>query len=168
MQRAGKVLGAAKVAALTGWTVGAFGVLSLLFSLLSPTGVLVGGALVAVAWNELEGRKLLLRFDPEGPRRLARNQLWLLAVIALYCGWAIYKARFRPSAEIGELESLLGLGKGFFTGAAVAGYAMVLVVGAAFQWGMYRYHAARTRLVEEYVAHTPAWIVEVQRVVKGG
>jgi hypothetical protein len=168
MQRAGKVLGAAKVAAFTGWTVGAFGVLSLLFSLLSPTGVLVGGALLAVAWNEMEGRKALLRFDPAGPRRLARNQLWLLAVIALYCGWAMYKVRFRSSPEVGELETLLGFGEGFFADAAMASYAIVLAVAVLFQWGMFRYHAARVRLVEEYVARTPAWIVEVQRVVRGG
>jgi len=168
MLRAGKVLRAAKVAAFTGWTEGAFGVLSLLVTLPSPKGVLVGGSLLAVAWNELEGRKMLLGFDPRGPRRLARNQLWLLAVIVVYCAWAIYTARFRPVPEFTEIETLLGLGGGFLANAAVAFYALVLAVGVAFQWGMYRYHAARIRLVEDYVTRTPAWIVEVQRVVRGG
>lgn len=167
MKRAGKVYRAAKVAGLTGWTVGAFGALTILGSLLSPTGVLGGGALLAVAWNELEGRKMLLRFDPRGARRLARNQLWLLTVIALYCLWAIYKAQFRPVPQIGELERLLELGEGFFTTVLVGFHAIVLAVAVVLQGGMYRYHAARVRLVEEYVAQTPAWIVEVQRVLRG-
>ena len=168
MERAGKVFRAARVAGITGWTVGAFGVLTLLSSLLSPAGVLGGGALLAVAWNELEGRKMLLRFDPLGPRRLARNQLWLLTLIALYCGWAIYKARFRPAPEVGELERVLDLGEGFLTNAVVAFHALVLAVAVGGQWGMYRFHSARIRLVEEYVARTPAWIVEVQGVLRSG
>lgn len=168
MQRAVKILGAAKVAALTGWTVGACGVLTLLLTLFSPAGVLLGGALVVVAWNELEGRRQILKFDAGGPRRLARNQLWLLAIIVVYCLAAIFKARFYPAPGLSELETLLELGEGFVAGAATAGYALVLAVGAAFQWGMYRYHAARIGLLEEYVRETPAWILEVQRIVRGG
>lgn len=52
--------------------------------------------------------------------------------------------------------------------AATAGYTLVLAVGAAFQWGKNRYHAARIGLLEEYVRETPAWIVEIQRIVRGG
>ncbi|MGW8266669.1 MAG: hypothetical protein ACWGSQ_09895 [Longimicrobiales bacterium] len=168
IKRAGKVYRAAKVAGITGWTVGVFGVLTLLTNLFSPTAVLGGGALLAVAWNELEGRKKLLRFDPLGARRLARNQLWLLAVIAVYCFWAIYRARARPIPEVGELETLLELGEGFFTTALVAFHAVVLALAVLVQGGMYRYHAARIRLVEEYLARTPTWIVEVQRVLRSG
>jgi hypothetical protein len=167
MERGGKIRGAAKVAAFTGWTVGAFGVLSLLAGLFSLSGVLVGGALLAVAWNELEGRKLLLRFDPAGPRRVAKNQLWLLAVIAVYCVWSIYNVRAHPAAGTTELETLLELGEGFVAGLMSAAYAAVLGVAAIFQYGIYRYHAARIPMMEEYLAETPPWIVEVQRMLGG-
>lgn len=166
--RAGKILGAAKAAALTGWTVGVAGGLSLLFGILSPTGLLTGLALLAVAWNELEGRKMVLRFQPGGPRRLARNQLWLLAVIAAYCGWAIIRTHVNPDSELRQLEDVLGLDPGFVAEATSAVYIVILLVGVAFQWGMYRYHSSRIPLMGEFVAKTPHWVLEVQRIVRGG
>ena len=167
MQRSRKALGGARAAALTGYTLVAFGVLSLLMSLGSPTGLVASLAVLAVAWNEREGRKMLLGRDPKGARRLAWNQLWLLAVILLYCLKGMYSAWFHPLPSVAEMETLLGLGEGFFAEAAVGFYTLVLVVGAAFQFGMYRYHAARGGLLEEYLAETPAWVVEVERAVGG-
>lgn len=167
MKRAGKIRAAARAAAFTGWTSLALGALSLVLSLFSPVGVLVGGALLAVAWNELEGRKQVLRFDPQGPRRLARNQLWLLAVVAVYCGWAIYQARFNSDPDVSQLEEALGLESGFVAGATEMVYAIVFLVAALFQWGMYRYHAARISLMRSYLAETPPWVVEIQRVLLG-
>jgi hypothetical protein len=168
MARARKVLGAARLAAFTGWTLLAFGVLSFLLTLFSLTGVLVGCALGAVGWNELEGRKLVLHFRPEGPRRLARNQLWFLGVIVLYCLWAIYKSWFHPLPEVAQVEDLLELGPGFVATATSAFYGLVMVVGVAYQLGMHRYHKARVRMVEEYLAETPPWVIEVERVLRSG
>ena len=168
MARARKILGAARLAAFTGWSLLAFAVLSFLLTLFSRTGVLVGCALVAVAWNELEGRKLVLHFRPEGPRRLARNQLWFLAVIVLYCLWSIYKSWFHPLPEAAQVEELLELGPGFIETATSAFYGLVMVVGVAYQVGMHRYHRARVRMVGEYLADTPPWVVEVERVLRSG
>ena len=168
MARARKIQGAARLAAFTGWTLLAFGVLSFLITFFSLTGLLVGCALGAVAWNELEGRKLALRFRPEGPRRLARNQLWFLGVIVLYCLWAIYKSWFHPLPETAQVEDLLELGPGFVATATSAFYGLVMVVGVAYQLGMYRYHKARVRMVEEYLAETPPWVIEVERWLRSG
>jgi len=166
MARAGRIFRAGRVAAVTGWSVGAFGVLTVLLSLLSPKGVLVGGALLWVGWNELEGRKMLLGLDPAGARRLARNQLWLLAVVALYCLWAIYRSQTQPIPETSELESFLGLDEGFIADAEAAFYALVLALAASVQWGMYRFHRARVALVDAYVKETPAWVLEVQGTLR--
>lgn len=166
MARAGRIFRAGRVAAVTGWSVVAFGGLSLLFGLLSPRGVLVGGALLWVGWNELEGRTMLLRLDPAGAKRLARNQLWLLAVVALYCTWAIYRSQSQAIPEASELEPLLGLPQGFIADAEAAFYALVLALAALFQWGMYRFHRARVALVEVYLRETPGWVVEVQRILR--
>jgi hypothetical protein len=167
LARARGILRAARLAAFTGWTLLAIGILSLLVSLFSVKGVLVGCALLAVAWNELEGRKMILRFDPRGARRLARNQLWFLGVIVLYCVWSVYRARFHPTPEVAQVEELLELGPGFVANATSAFYGLVLVAGVAYQLATYRYHAARIRMVEEYVAETPPWIMEVQQVLQG-
>ena len=168
MARARKIQGAARLAAFTGWTLLAFGVLSFLLTFFSLTGLLVGCALGTVAWNELEGRKLALRFRPEGPRRLARNQLWFLGVIVVYCLWAIYKSWFHPLPETAQVEDLLELGPGFVATATSAFYGLVMVVGVAYQLGMYRYHKARVRMVEEYLAETPPWVIEVERWLRSG
>jgi len=153
------------VAAVTGWSVVVFGILSILGSLLSPEGVLVGGVLLWIGWNELEGRKILLRLDPSGAKRLALNQLWLLTVILLYCGWAIYRSRTQTLPEVSELESLMGLGEGFIADATTLAYAVVMAVAAVFQWAMYRFHLSRVALVRVYLQETPPWVVEVQRVL---
>jgi hypothetical protein len=74
-----------------------FGFLSLLLGLfelsLSPMGL----ALVALAWNEARGRRLLLEGDVGAPRRLAFNQLALLACVLVYCGYNAYMAWAGPS-----------------------------------------------------------------------
>lgn len=166
MERARKILRAGRVAAITGWSLVGFGALSILVSLLSPEGVLVGGALLGVGWNELEGRKTLFCFDPSGARRLARNQLWLLAVILLYCGWAIYRNQSRTIAEVAELESLMGLGEDFIADALTVFYTLVMAVAAAVQWAMYRFHRSRVALVRSYLEETPPWVVEVQERIR--
>lgn len=167
IQRTSKIRGAARAASVTGWATVALGLSSFLLTLFSPAGILVGGILVAVGWNEFQGRKQVLRFDVRGPRRLARNQLWLLAVAATYLGWAFYQVRFNPDPDVTQLEELLGLGQGLVTGAMEAFYALVFVVVALFQWGMYRYHAARISLMQAYVSETPPWIVQIQRILLG-
>jgi hypothetical protein len=43
-----------------------------------------------------------------------------------------------------------------------------MVVGVAYQLGMYRYHKARVRMVEEYLAETPPWVIEVERWLRSG
>ncbi len=50
-ERAGKILGAGKVATFNGWTLGAFGAVSLLFGLFSLTGFIAGPCLLVLAWT---------------------------------------------------------------------------------------------------------------------
>jgi len=109
----------------------------------------------------------LRRFHGDGPRRLANNQLWLLAVIGAYCLWAIHKASTAPPSEIVELEALLELEEGFMSGLTTATYASVLAVAVVYQWAMYRYHKRREQLLDSFVAETPAWIVQVLQLVGG-
>ena len=110
---------------------------------------------------------MVLGFDPAGPRRIANNQLWFLVVIVLYCLWSIYEARFHPAPEMAQVEELVGVGPGFVANALSAFYGLVLAVGVAYQLVMYRFHTARIRMVEDYLAETPPWVAEVQRVLRG-
>jgi hypothetical protein len=97
-------------------TLALFGLLSVLFDLVSLSLSPIGLALLALAYNEERGRRLVAALDWRGPRQLALNQLALFAVVFLYCAWSAYSAWFGPdplaalssqSAEIGEtLEQL--------------------------------------------------------------
>jgi hypothetical protein len=77
--------------------LGTFAFLSLalgLFDLsLSPMAV----ALALLAWNEARGRRLLLDGDAGAPRRLAFNQLALLACVLVYCVYSAVAAWTGPS-----------------------------------------------------------------------
>ncbi len=103
-----KVLSAAKLAAFNGWALGISAALSLLFALSSGTALVVGAGLAIVAWNELRGRKLLLRFDPRGPRLLGWNQLGLMGLLVAYCLWSIYVGLTGTSPELDALIKQLG------------------------------------------------------------
>ncbi len=81
---------AAKVARFNGWAIGGCAALSLLTGLSSIPVGMVGLGLVIVAWNELRGRKMLLRLDQGAPRLLGRNQLGLMALVVGYSLWSIY------------------------------------------------------------------------------
>jgi hypothetical protein len=74
-----------------------FAFLSLAFGLfelsLSPMAV----ALAVLAWNEARGRRLLLDGDARAPRRLAFNQLALLACVLVYCVYSAVTAWTGPS-----------------------------------------------------------------------
>lgn len=82
-------MGAAKVAAINGWTLGGFAALSILSGLFSPVGFVIGVGLAVVARNEFTGRAKLRRLDPAGLDLLWRNQLGLMALIVGYCGWSM-------------------------------------------------------------------------------
>ena len=162
-ERARKVRGAAKIATFNAWTLMAVGGLSVLVGLFSLKAVLVGGALLALGWNEMRGRNLLLRFDPEGPRILGWNQLALLGVIVLYCASAISTALAASNPEMAELEALVGIDPGTVGRLTALVYGAVILGAALFQGLLSRYYFLREKPLREYLEETPAWIVELQK-----
>ena len=110
-ERAGSFLGAAKVAAFNGWSVGFFAVVSILFGLFSLTSFLVGVGLAFVARNEFIGRARLRSLDPSGLELLWRNQLGFMALIIAYCVWSIYRTVAAPDPQtMADFTELLGEG----------------------------------------------------------
>ena len=88
-ESAGSFLGAAKVAAFNGWTIGFFAGVSILSGLFSLTGFVVGVGLAVVTRNEFVGRGRLRRLDPSGLELLWRNQVGFMALIIVYCVWSM-------------------------------------------------------------------------------
>ena len=162
-QRARKIMGAARMAAFNGWTIGSIAAVSVLFGLFSRTALVMGIAMGFVAWNEFRGRALLRSFDPEGARLLGKNQVGLLVVIVIYCLWSIYITTTGGNPEMAEIEAMIGDISDLVTELTVMVYGIVIVVSVVFQGLNARYYFARQRLIREYVQHTPDWVVKLQR-----
>lgn len=164
-ERSRKLMGATKVAAFNAWTFAIFAGLSILFGLVdrSLVGLAVGIALAIIARNEFRGRALLQDYRPEGPRLLTRNALWLMALIVLYCLWAIHGATSTPNPSYAQLEEAAGLDQGYISRITAFAYAAVIVLTVLLQGLMARYYHRRTGMVQEHLTETPAWVVEIQR-----
>jgi len=166
--RAASIVGAAKVAAFNGWTIGFFAVASMLFGLFSLTGFLVGAGLAVVARNELVGLRRVRSFDPSGLELLWRNQLGLMGLIIVYCVWSIYRATSRPDPDMAELTELLGEGTGdLLRSLTVTLYIAVMIATVIFQGLNARYYFVRIARMRDYLRDTPAWVVELQRATAG-
>jgi hypothetical protein len=162
---------AARVASFNGWTTALIAALSAPFSIFSPVGLALTVGLAVVAFNEFRGRKRLLNFDPRGATLLGWNQIGLLAMIVVYCGWMWYSSvndSGTVAAEMksyADLDAALGASGGFETlykQLVVVFYGGVVVLSALFQGGTALYYFSRRRHVEEFVAETPAWVRDVQ------
>ena len=131
-----------------------------------------------VAWNEFRGRQRLLDFDPAGAAILGWNQLGLLAMIIVYCVWALYsglvgsgtleaqlEANPELGAALGSLEGMEGFGELYQT-IVVALYSSVIVLSVILQGANAIYYFTRRKLVENYVRETPAWVLDLQRATR--
>jgi hypothetical protein len=79
------------------FALGFFAVLSVLFALLDLSVPFMGVALGALAWNEARGWQGLRAGEPAASRRLALNQLLLLAAVIVYCAVNAYQGYTGPS-----------------------------------------------------------------------
>ena len=75
------------ISAVDGWSFVIIAALSLVITLafLNPIGIFVSLMVLIAGVMELRGRNKLKRRDPAGMQLLVRSQLFLLAVILVYC-----------------------------------------------------------------------------------
>lgn len=172
-ERAKAIHRAARVAAFNGWATAAVAALSAPFALFSVVGFLMTVALSAVACNELRGRKRLLEFDPSAATLLGWNQLGLLTMIVVYCLWMIATSLAGTSAlaaelnGYAELEAVLGSTSEFtalYQQLVIVLYGSVIALSAVFQGLNALYYFTRRKHVAAYVAETPEWIRDLQRM----
>jgi hypothetical protein len=164
-----KVRRAAGVATGDGWMIAVFGGLTFLFGLSGDlSGLLLGGAMCAIAFIEIEGAKRIRRLDPTVAKRLAYNQLALAAVLICYSLWSLHQASTGGlSAELKAHEQELGaMGKEADDIVKLAYrilYFTLIAVAIFAQGGMALYYFSREKYIRRYVEQTPSWILEMQR-----
>ena len=164
-----KIRRAVGVAMFNGWTIGLFAALSLVIGLFSLTSLLIGMALGVVAYNELNGAKMLRRLDTRAPGRLALGQLGLCGVLIAYALWSIYSLQTGPSpyeaalAAGGQATAIVGSIEQFEKMITFAVYGGLIVGSLLFQGGTAWYYFSRAKHIRAYATQTPAWIIELER-----
>jgi hypothetical protein len=170
-QSARAITKAARVATFNGWATAVVAVLSAPFALFSISGALVFIGLSVVAYNELRGRNRLVQFDRSAAMSLGWNQLALLAIIVVYCLWAIQSNLNEAkavTAELGaysDLESVLGSPEQIESLArkiVFLFYGAVIAASVVFQGLTALYYFSRRKHIDAYIADTPEWIRQLQ------
>lgn len=157
-----KLMRAARIGKVNGWTVAIFGVLTVVWGLLSGgRGILVGLALIAVAWNELRGVARLRALDPEGARILGWNQLFLAGVVGVYCLVTIVHSRLAPDPSMQQVVELAGLPSDVVADLTTLVYGGVILGVALVQALLARYHFRVKAKIAAFRHETPPWVVEL-------
>jgi len=169
MERAGKIRKATKIAGANGWMLGISAALSAPFALGSQIAFLLMAALGILSWNEFRGRDMLRAFDSNGPELLWKNQLGLMAVLVVYCLWAIRIASAAPvDPDLLLLQELAPEMADLMTSLTVTVFQGVILATVVMQGLMARMYHSRIAMVRQYWADTPGWVVEVIRMLDGG
>ncbi|MFG0329281.1 MAG: hypothetical protein ACF8PN_05215 [Phycisphaerales bacterium] len=167
-RRSRQVLRACKIATFNAWTLAIAAALTAPSAVFSVGGAVVTAALVATCWNEFRGRKLLRRFEVAGARTLGWNQVILLALVLVYCGWKSYEAAYGPPpmasvVEAGLDPSLVSDVEHIARTLTVAVFVTVAFLSVIIQGLNAWYYFSRGSVVERYRRDTPGWILDLQR-----
>ncbi len=164
-----KVRRAISVANFDGWSIGAFGGLTLLFGITDPTSIILGLGMLAVAWIELRGATALRRLEPQAARTLGMNQLALAALLILYSFWRIYTVSTGPGpyesikAQDAQMARMLQPIESLTRVVSLAVYVLLILIAIFAQGGLALYYFSRVKHIEAYVSKTPPWIIKLQQ-----
>ncbi len=171
--RAQKIRKAAAVARFNAWMTGIAAVCSAPFAIFSLPGFLVTVGLSFVAYNELKGRRRLLRFDQKACAFLAWNQLGFLALIAGYSIWMLavgltsegpFAAGIKAQPELSTaFQSVDELDQAYRT-LIILFYGTVLALSLLFQGLNALYYFSRQKYVAAHVQNTPKWVLDLQHL----
>jgi len=167
--RATKLRRAAGVARFDGWMVASFAVLTGLTGFSSFSTLLLAAGMGYVAWREFRGAEQFRRLDPTAAPALAINQLVLAGILIVYALWQAYQSATAPSdlsAMTGgdaQLSNMIGPIDHLIRLLTLSVYGLIVLVAIFVQGGTALYYHSRQRFVKDYIARTPAWIIELQR-----
>lgn len=166
-QRATKINRACRIAKFDAMMLGSFGVLTLICSLCSGGGWIVGVGLCAIAYVELMGFKRLCRFEAGSARRLGFNQIALGSLLFLYAAYNFVQMMWGPDPLASTLESapevatMVGSYSQVARMVGAAVYALLALVAIFAQGGTAWYYFSREKFLKEYRDDTPEWILKL-------
>jgi hypothetical protein len=164
---AAKLRRARRVARFDAWCTAIFACLTVVGSVLDPWGLLVAGALGAIAGVEFYGERLLRRLEERGPRVLGWNQLAFAGLLIAYAVWNLYPA-LGSSAAGGATSNLQAVAAGdpqveamvqnLERAVRLALYGSLIVIAVLVQGGTALYYFTRAHHLRAYVEETPEWV----------
>lgn len=164
-----KVRRAVSVANFDGWTIAIFGAITLAMGLTDFTNIGLSLGLGAVAYFELRNAARLKRLEPDAARVLGFNQLALAGILIIYACWQLYVSSRSGStaAALGvtdpDVAQMLGPVQDLTTMIYHAVYGALILIAVFAQGSMALYYFTRVRLVRNYLATTPEWIITLQK-----
>lgn len=173
--RSKKIRRCASVAAFSGATMAFFAVTTLMIGLFGDwLSLACGVALGVIAYNEVRGSNGLKRFDPGAGRLLAVNQIGLGVLICGYSAFSLVMAIRNPAiksamAQVGGSTGDPNMDAAFASVAGLADMAVYGLYGTLFIVGIVApgltalYYHSRGRMVREFVASTPPWVIDAMR-----
>lgn len=164
-----KVRRAVSVANFDGWTIAIFGAITLAMGLTDFTNIGLGLGLGAVAYLELRNAGRVKRLDADAARILGFNQLALAGILIIYACWELYVSSRSggTAAALGvtdpDVAQMLGPVQDLTTMISHAVYGSLILIAVFAQGSMALYYFTRVRLIRNYVATTPEWIITLQK-----
>ena len=160
---------AVSYARFDGWSVAVFAILTGGCGITSPTTLILGVGMGAVAWYELRQASRVASADRSAPKRLALN---LLALSALLVGYAV--VRLFQGIDAGELAMIRGqlaaadpamadMVESMATLISRLVYGTLIVVSICLQGGTALFYHSRRKAVEAYLRGTPEWVRTINR-----
>ncbi|MGJ8636415.1 MAG: hypothetical protein ACSHX5_06190 [Phycisphaerales bacterium] len=165
-------------ARFSGWSTLLAGVASVLFSLGSLPGMVLGALLAGIGMRELGLARRLVAFDTRAPAALALNQLMFGLVLIGYAGYKIVTmdssdgviagtlaadptiAQMPELAgtmdQLNQIEYLLNIG--------VAGG--LVVVAFVVQGGTALYYFSKRKGLAKLTKHSPEWVLRVHGIMQ--
>lgn len=168
-----KIRRGVSVAKFDGYTVGFFGGLTFLGSLvmgLEWSGIAIGTALVTVAYVELGNAKRLSRLEPIAVRNLAINQLCLAGALVIYALWSLFAITHAPPGTAGEdpeVANLMAEYGPMVHQLEMLVYYCLIAVAIFFQGGLALYYSRLQKHIDAYVNETPEWIRQMNQAGHG-
>jgi hypothetical protein len=164
-QRAKPLRKAVTVAVLDGWGLAIFGGITILTGLTSFPTLALGCGMCLAAQFEFRGATRLRRLDTRALHSLARNQLALGAALFAYALWCMLtpESLTQAVAATPELNSMMRPIEDLARVIHTIVYGVIMLVAVFAQGGTAMFYRRRERQLHEYLAQTPAWLVQAQR-----
>lgn len=159
----------ASIATGSAWTIALFGALTVVTSLFSPIGLILGVGMCVLSHFEFRGAREIKRLNPIAPKHLARNQVILGLLVMLYSAGTLWSSLTHPSelqealGNEAQVSSLVGSITQFERMGYIALYSTMIAAAILGCGGTALYYARQQKNIEAYVRETPSWIIELQR-----